>query len=41
MALDKKPGWRPVGIEEVLRRIIIGKAVMEATKDDKQEEEER
>lgn len=31
--LDKKPGCRPIGIGEVLRR-IIGKAVMEVVKDD-------
>ena len=33
IAIDKKPGCRPVGIGEVLRR-IIGKAVMEVTRDD-------
>ena len=33
VALNKNPGCRPVGIGEVLRR-IIGKAIMEVTKDD-------
>ena len=36
MALDKKPGCRPVGIGEVLRR-IIGKAILEVTKEDVRE----
>ena len=33
MALDKRPGCRPIGIGEALRR-IIGKAIMEVVKDD-------
>lgn len=33
IALDEEPGCCPFGISEVLRR-IIGKAVMEITKDD-------
>ena len=36
IALNKNPGCRPVGVGEVLRR-IIGKAVMEVTKDDVRE----
>ena len=33
MALDKCPGIRPIGISEVVRR-IIGKAIISITKDD-------